>query len=411
MDLDNIEDECSEDEGLLDLYKQQLLKAARLAYIRHEARIIKKHMRSHGVEVISTSASQYQLCKKKRRDEEPKLDIEATGIPALRMVILMLPTTTNLRTLHSHIFETLPDVVSKIKHLQTKFDDEEVYVKLRNSIGTEIGALRARHTALEDTLVHECVVEPWDTTDLKQSITCDIELVVDADHINKQMPFQTFAKMLREDGIPLNGKAAGKNLNQEIHEPIEPDVWTWKERMLSQADDLAVQFVAPVEALLKATRNDLNASSGDPLLKQSVMNALHITMGRIENSLDTLKADLLSDIHETVFKFTTETNIYCPVASIMKPLYQYTLQRRQTLKRKPIYLPMREELYKETVESSYPLLNKFADEMINCRRNDQLPNCPLEEDLSRVLTTGPWTHPELHSGYQESSRQRIVRDG
>jgi hypothetical protein len=342
-------------------------------------------MRKKGIEIISTSAKQYQLCKSKKPEEEPKLNLDATGIPALRMAILLMPITANLRTLHSHIFETLPDIVDRIKHLQVKFFDEDGYARMRNSLADEVPVLQELLATMSDTLVRERLVQPPVAPKLEQTITRKMKDVVDIYRIGS-MHFQTFAKVLRDHGIPVRGKALGKNLNQEIHQPMEPYVQTWKEHVLPRANEIANELTALVHSLLGNIDDRLSASSGDPLLKQSALTELENTMGRIENAIEVLKTTLLDGVQDTTFTYTTETNIYSPVARIMKPIYQQTLFQRQVHQGGPVYLPMRYYLYKATVSSevSVPVLSKFKDSLQSYQINLWKKAC--EEFSLQALT-------------------------
>jgi hypothetical protein len=358
-DLDSLEDEDSEDEDLLDKYKQQLLKVARLAYIRREVHNIRKEMRIKRIEVISTSASQYQLCKKERRDEEPKLDIDATGIPALRIAILRMPTLDNLRVLRTLLHETIPYILIRTKHVQVEFLDDDGYARMRKWLAEEIPLVQEKLATLSDMLVSRCVVRSWYTTESQKSITQKIRPVVDVEHMRLRFRFQTFAKVLRDHGIPVRGKAVGTNLNLEIFQPMESYVASWKDHMSSQLDSLAAELVAPIQSLLTSISDRLSTSSGDPLLKETAMNELGFTKDRVNNTSKDLTETLIGNIQETVFMFTTETNIYSPVARIMKPVYQETLFQRQIHQRNRVYLPMRKYLHKATIGSKTTVFDKF----------------------------------------------------
>jgi hypothetical protein len=165
-DLESIEEDIDEEdfdeiETDIQRYRELVRKMARLAYIHHENAKIQAHMVSKEVDLLLTSAQQYRLCKKRNPGTTPILDIDATGFSAIRLLLFSLPARTNLRTLQTHVFNTLPKIVVRIKQLQIKFVPDEDYAQMRDYLIREISVLQKDLMKLTTTLVQTHVQQPW----------------------------------------------------------------------------------------------------------------------------------------------------------------------------------------------------------------------------------------------------------
>jgi hypothetical protein len=328
-DLESIEEVIDEedfDEIDTDIqrYRELVRKMARLAYVHHEGAKIQAHVLSEEVDLLLTSAHQYQLCKKRNSETTPILDIDATGISALRLLLFSLPARTNLRTLQTHVFNTLPDIVVRIKQLQIKFMIDEDYAQMRDYLTREIPVLQKNLKRLATTLVQTHVEQPWNKNEVHTIIIGALKDVINT-WKSPSTHYQTFIKMLRENGIPVDGVAHGRNLNMEILQTMVVYIQRWNNNMLPRTEDVAVCLDASIQVLLRRLSEHLDASSGDPDLKTAAIEALKNTSQRISVAYETLNALLQSSLKDTYFKYTTETNVYSPVAQIMRPMYRNTL--------------------------------------------------------------------------------------
>ena len=165
-DANRVEQDDEEEATDIRVYKRELFKVARLAYILHEAEKIKKLVRFEGIDLLLTSARQYQLCKKKNPEVPPSLDIDATGIPALCLHLLSLPARTNHLTIRTHVFETLPDVLDALKRLLLKFDSDEGYAHMRDYIAQEMPILRNDLEDLSSSLLRDRIEKPLDVNEI-----------------------------------------------------------------------------------------------------------------------------------------------------------------------------------------------------------------------------------------------------
>ncbi|KAF2821246.1 hypothetical protein CC86DRAFT_411542 [Ophiobolus disseminans] len=168
-DTDKDDEEANQTTADIDTYKEIVLKAARLAYILREGAKIQAHVQSKGIDQLSTSARQFQLCKARKPESPPILDIFATGIPALRIFLLGLPARTNYRALRNHIFDTLPDIVVKSKQLQVNFVGDEGYAQMRENLAHEIPILKDALMNLSTTLVQDRITLPWEEIRLRST--------------------------------------------------------------------------------------------------------------------------------------------------------------------------------------------------------------------------------------------------
>jgi hypothetical protein len=84
--------------------------------------------------------------------------------------------------------------------------------------------------------------------------------------------------------------------------------------MLPRTEGLAVCLDASIQVVLRRLSEHLDASSGDPDLETAAIEALMNTSQRISVAYETLNALLQSSLKDTYFKYTTETNVYSPVA-------------------------------------------------------------------------------------------------
>jgi hypothetical protein len=176
-------------------------------------------MQDKGVDILAVSASEYHLCLStdyaEEDDEKPKLSPEATGIPRLRRYLFHLPAQTNFRTLHHHVFETLPDIATQIQRILEKFEDDDRYTEMREHLEKQLPVIRTCTEALAKSLPEERVEEPFADPGAELYICSRLTQFVQTLG-SPLVYYPTFFKMLRENGIPTNGKGLGRNLNNDI---------------------------------------------------------------------------------------------------------------------------------------------------------------------------------------------------
>jgi hypothetical protein len=311
--------------SVIRAYKENILKEARRALIEREATIVELQMQAKNVEVLSVSARQYMLCVDPLQDEEPKISPEATGIPALRRYLFSLPAQTNYRALRHHVFDTLPDLTVQITRILEKFSKDEDYNSMRRYLAEQSTKLRDIIQSLARSLPEKHVTNPWTAND-KHTIIAELKSIIQS-MVQPAVYYSTFLKMLRENGIPCSGKAKGRNLNHEVLLTMNGFIETWNVRMMTRTENLAAALEAPLGILLKNVKDSIGSLSGNPDLRQAADDALERTSRRLAIVYGKLTAALASTLRENYLHFTTETNVYCPFALELKPVYQVTIQQ------------------------------------------------------------------------------------
>lgn len=204
-ELDATSKQGVEDKNILDAYRDYLFKEARGAYIEREARIVSLSMEDKGVDILSVSAREYSLCTDvaelaEEDGERPSLTPEATGLPRLRRYLFHLPAQTNYRTLHYHVFETLPDIVTRVQRILEKFDGDEGYTQMRKYFAEQLPIIRSSIGTLAKRLPRERVLKPFDEGSSKSHIMTGLKGVVQA-LASPIVYYPTFTKMLKENAF------------------------------------------------------------------------------------------------------------------------------------------------------------------------------------------------------------------
>lgn len=315
-------------------------------------------MQGRGVDILSVSTEQYQLCTGMiSGDDEgdgapkPKLTPGATGIPELRQYLFSLPAQTNFRTLHHHVFETLSDIVIRIQRILEKFDedDDDDYNRMREYLAEGIPTLRETVDSLADSLPADNVMVPWNSNDFKSTIKPSLQDMIHEfqHHI---VNYQTFRKLLRENGIPTSGAGLGINMNQRILATMEHFIKNGNTQMQTQADALALPPFAPIEEILNYVKSQLEKVSENAELRRRALAEFDTAKSRIERAHGKLTATLQSTLRSTYLRHTTEVNIASPIATAMKYIYRATIAHQFFQAGKGSYHRQRAYLLKRLTE-------------------------------------------------------------
>lgn len=301
-------------------------------------------MQDKGVDILSVSAREYSLClDAEQEDEKAKLTPEATGLPSLRRYLFSLPAQTNYRTLHCHVFETLPDIVAQIQRILEKFDDDDGYTKMREYLADQLPRLRASIERLAESLPTERVVRPFDGAEATSRINSGLIAAVQA-LAAPIVYYPTFAKMLKENDIPTNGAGQGLNFNQEILNAMIQFIDGWHAKMQIQTENLAAEFGAPIQAVLKDLKGHVQDYEGNPELKRRAGELLETTTRRIRMAHGKMTVELQRTLRDNQLLFSTEVNVKCPVALEMRDIYRNVLLRQITQPGKGSYARQRAHL-------------------------------------------------------------------
>ncbi|KAJ4334834.1 hypothetical protein N0V95_009062, partial [Ascochyta clinopodiicola] len=312
---------------LLRDYRRYVLEIAGSPYIKREEQAIKRDLRKKNVEVdiILISARQYSLCREAPYGPEPPvITVEATGIPRLRQYLLNLPARMNYETLQYHVYETLPDIFSQIQRVLTKFVEDAVYAEMRKDLVTWLPVTKNSLEDAVELLVSASAVKPWDMDKAEAAILYNLGRVVRA-FVHPTPYYATLLKIIKENGIPVNGKGKGRNLNKDILDTMERYVKRWYKTLTERIADLATSLEAPVRAVIRQIRSHLENVTSHPLLKSTASEALETKWRRIGMAQDKLRADLKTSLRATFVHYTTETHVMCPIALAMRPVYHSVL--------------------------------------------------------------------------------------
>ena len=319
----------AEEEAKIRFYDDYTRKCARFARIQLEEDVIKERLGGSDIDidVALVSARQYSLWKAWDEDgESPKMSPEATGIPALRRYLLQLPAHSNYETLKSHVFHTLPSITKNIDRILTKFDEDVNFARMRKYLKEQSSVLPEILYNLAFHESHSHVVRPWDNILEDKPIKKGLEKFV-AKLQHGLVYYATFIKMLKENGIPVNGKGFGRNLNKEIMHAFQPLIEKWEVTMAPKVHGMATRLFEPIQSTLRRLEEYLGEEGIHPELRARASDALNNAIARGQDAFRNLETALEAGLRDTLLLYTTEVNIKCPFAIKLKPIYHSALAK------------------------------------------------------------------------------------
>lgn len=397
--------------ALIRSYKRYVIKEAQLAYIKREAGHVRQQMLVKGVKVFSVSAGQYMTWKDPERLADPLCEPDVSGIPMLRNYLLTLPAEANYEDLREHIFETLPDIEDHVDSIVANFDDDDAYNELRAYLAQSIPALTLKLRDMSNGTPNTLIQGLW--TDIeKASIARKLQTLVDSWRPPK-IRFSTFAKMLRENGIPQSGKAHGRNLNEEILRQYKMQLHRWKDDMILRSEELGTQLNEPVQSLLQAIQSRFDQTPADPDYKIRANEALKKSVQRTAIAQGRLYLSLASSVRETYLRFATEDDKRCPIAKAMKLIYRRIAQMNIGQKNRSQF--MREELARsitETTDEEVSVIDAMQSQILDQQVKAWQADCKtFTDEVLSLLDTFIRTMENLLSrDYRESAKHMEVRD-
>ncbi|RMZ70013.1 nuclear gtpase slip-gc-like [Pyrenophora seminiperda CCB06] len=365
-DIDRLsEQEDADDVTLMDLL-DGLLREATVAYIKHETANVQKQMQPKGIKVFAVSALSHANSRHRFRRGDHILDEKTAGIGNLRQFLAKLSTATNYQKYHEHVHKTLPALRNQGARLLEEHTEDKTYAEMRCNLKARIELLRNKLESLIRSPLESVVEKPWSDKEA-QCIIRGIKGLVQDSWVSPRIRYQGFAKMLREHGIPINGKYSGRNMNQEILNTMETYYGMWKDSMCTKADDFALPLHEEVDTLLQETRLAIENSSADPALKERAEEERAGAQEVIEHSHDTLLESLGESIRDTHLDFTTEIDISCPIATEMEMCYKRAQDRNLIGSGRGIYNRQRMVLQESIIDPPrkvfHPLLERIATKM------------------------------------------------
>ncbi|USP75564.1 Dynamin N domain containing protein [Curvularia clavata] len=346
--------------GLLD----EIVKEIIIAYIKYETANVQKMMHPKGIRVFSVSALAHTRAMNRRRKGTDVLDEKTAGILELRNFLAKLPAVTNYQNYHDHVYRALVELRKEAAHPLERHLEDETYAAMRHDLGKQIQSLGRELQGHSDKLSHELLEPPWSGHD-KQNIVGSIKHLTEEVWTHPNIHASGYAKMLRENGIPVNGKYHGRNMNAELLSTMEKHINRWCEDMNFKAGRLAQFIFKPVKALLLRTQLAIDESSAQLALKHVATEELRLASQRIEGIHNTLLTNLRNSLAKTHLYFTTEIDIYCPIAKEMKACYDRALDRELVHSGSGTYSRQRRVLCASIIKGSdtgiRPLVKKIEE--------------------------------------------------
>ena len=380
-EIENFDDIGAVREQLRDVFRE-----GTVAYVQRETRLVQEHMQDKGIKIFSASATSFLEWKNPIRDKDPYLDPETSGIPAIMRFFLGVPASTNLKNYNDHVTKVLPAWRKRAKRVLGKHTEDKVYANLRQDVAQQIPLLRG---LLEETLatqLHEVIAIPWTEIE-KLEIVEGIKKLFEKKWKDPDIPYNSWAKMLRENGIPINGVFLGHNLNEDVSGPVSQPLEDWTQRMTEIAEALGRSLNQPIQILLAAIQLQIHTCTAVPELMDATAEALQDVASSIESAHETLSTDLDNSLIENHLRFTTEMDVECPIAQAMKPSYKRALdpafvksgkgiyKRQKTTLQDSMLNPKRHAVRLKPDERIEPLVDTLKVQIMSCQRDLWKKDC------------------------------------
>ena len=368
--IELLEDEEDTEDEEIAVKRDDLLRDARPAFIKYETANVKKQMQPKGIKVFSVSALDYTTSKTRAQTGNPVLNDDPSGIYALSRYLATLSSATNYKNFYDHVYETLPMFRRQASRPLEKHLEDKSYAAMRCELKVEIHSLRDGLKSQIGSPLQSLVVKPWSKKE-EQSIIYGIQELVRTSWTHPRIYYSGFAKMLAENGIPVNGKYFGHNMNYDLLTVMKMYLDKWYNSMDVKISDFTSSLYGVVENLLEKTRSAIDRSSAPLPLRVGALLELVLVKRRINKAKDTLLANLHGSLKETHLKFTTEFDIACPIATEMKACYVRALDRTIVKSGDGIYNRQRNVLQNSIIEGAdhcatpgetlRPLLQKISE--------------------------------------------------
>lgn len=368
-------------------------------------------MVAKGVQVFSVSAGQYMSWKDPCRIENPLCEPDVSGIPSLRRFLLTLPAEANYKGLTEHIFESLSDIEDQVDSIIERFEDDSAYIDLRNYLSHEMPKKFKELQDMSVTKPTSLIPRLWNE-DEKEMIVSKLAAIAETWR-PPQVHWRTFMKMLRENGIPLAGKAQGRNFNADILKQYKVQLKQWRKLTASRAEGLRHLLDEPVQALLCDIQHRLDQTPTSPDLKLRANDALKKCSQRISVAQGRLVAGLETSVKSNYLIFAIENDIRCPIARQMKLVYlrisemHYGEKSRMAHRREALT-----QFISETTDGEDSVIDVMAQKVIDRQAKTWQQNCEafttetqkFLESFVRIVQN------LLATNNHESAEHQVVRD-
>ncbi|KAI4693739.1 uncharacterized protein J4E84_002314 [Alternaria hordeiaustralica] len=386
--IDGLYEEGDADDNVISDMLDELLREATIAYIKYETANVQRQMQPKGIKVFSVSALAYTSSRSRIQKDTPILDDDTAGIYTLRHFLATLSAATNYRNFYDHVHETLPSFRRQAERPLEKHIEDKSYAKMRRDLKAQIQPLRNNLKNLADSPLHSLVGKPWSQNE-EQSIISGIQQLVQNSWVHPLIYYPGFAKMLAENGKPVSGKYKGYNMNYELLGTMKRFLDNWYNNLNASTVEFAMSLYRVLQKLLQETRSAITQSSAHPALKLRATEELALVERRVQAAYDMLLASLRVSLGETHLRFTTEIDIYCPIATAMKASYDLASDRNMVGAGPGIYNRQRQALQNSIIgnptygnygygppgEALRPLLKNIEEKLQTHQRDAWKTDC------------------------------------
>jgi hypothetical protein len=316
----------------LESYQKYLVEQAQCAYIRRRADNLEKNMRlrfqeydQNPINVFSVSASMYnEWSKRKTMSGRPALSPTMAGIPRLRQFLLGLPAEGNHRRYSNHMSKKLPFFL-ELCRLSDPTMKHRGYAEIRDEYIQHVQNMKKTHEKIFLTFLSCKIPQLWNKPGSKESRIQSVACVVT--EWSKGIRWQTYNKILREHGIPVNCKAAklrGRtvNWNNDLGQELLPDIDQWRTGLNRAVTELATTMDHITKTAVDKVPQILDKAAVEKDLKRDIHMLWRSQKVNILCRSESFQA-LLKECVMRVYRYgTTETDFGCMIAKINSSMYR-----------------------------------------------------------------------------------------
>jgi hypothetical protein len=386
-ELDEQEEDVDGEEVDLDILREQLEREAAAALVQRETRRIQNNMIEKAIEIFLTSPTDYNAWKNPHRVRDPILDPTTSGVPGLRQYLFSLPANTNFQRYRDHVFKAIPKLRKRATRVQEKHVEDAGYAQMRRQLELETPALTVQLQNTVEIQMTRLVASPWAPHE-EQKVIDLIDGLITQKWKHPLIFYAGFAKMLRENGIPVDGKYCGRNLNEELLGVMLQYINNWNTKMIARAEKLMQLLNTPVHEFTQAILLRIDTSSAVLALKERAKEALADASQGIEEARVILLETLLDTLGENHLRYTSEVDILCPIAKEMQPRYERAqeerfvgaggkgaYQRQRNVLHESILNPARHYSRLMPIERMYSLVKNLKEQLMGRQHELWKANC------------------------------------
>ena len=347
----------------------------------------------------------HRLWQDPTRLKEPLLGHDATGITSLILYILGLPASTNLKNYQDYVSKALPAFPKRAQRVLEKHEEDQCYAEMRQDLESQIPVLKMHLEEIVPIQLQNIIATPWADSD-KPKIIDGIRALFAKDSECSYPHIQqiSWAKMLRENGIPINGVLLGRNFNEDVSQALSPLVVDWSTAMSDRVEGLAQRMYRPIQAALAEIQLAVHECTAVPELMDATIDTLADVSSTIEETYEKFMDDLRDTLSENRLKYTTESDVECPVAKSMKPSCQRALnptfvrtgqgifRRQKIVLQDSIFTPSKHGVRLTKPERIGPLVDSLKDQIVSSQHQVWTNDCTkfitsVVEELEGFLGT------------------------